>query len=57
MLHIAIVEDEEIYARLLEEFVHRYERDSFCQFKISHFRDGAEIAEDYRITAEDLILS
>ena len=48
MLHIAIVEDEEIYARLLEEFVHRYERDSFCQFKISHFRDGAEIAEDYR---------
>ena len=49
MLHIAIVEDEEIYARLLEEFVHRYERDSFCQFKTG--------LRSLRITAEDLILS
>ena len=48
MYQIAIVEDEEIYAKLLEEFIHRYERDSFQQFKIRHYRDGSEIAENYR---------
>ena len=47
MYQIAIVEDEEIYAKLLEEFIHRYERDSFQQFKIMHYGDGAEIAENY----------
>ena len=48
MYQIAIVEDEDIYAKLLEEYIHRYEKDSFHQFKIRHYRDGAEIAENYR---------
>ena len=48
MYQIAIVEDEEIYAKLLEEFIHRYERDSFQQFKIMHYGDGSEIAENYQ---------
>lgn len=48
MYQIAIVEDEEIYAKMLEEFIHRYERDSSHQFKIRHYRDGSEIAENYR---------
>ena len=48
MYQIAIVEDEEIYAKLLEEYIHRYEKDSLHQFKIRHYRDGAEIAEKYR---------
>ncbi len=48
MYQIAIVEDEEIYAKMLEEFIHRYERDSSHQFKIRHYRDGSEIADNYR---------
>lgn len=48
MYQIAIVEDEELYARLLEKLIQRYEKDSLHQFKISHYRDGAEIAENYR---------
>jgi DNA-binding LytR/AlgR family response regulator len=55
MLSIAIVEDEENYAELLEEFIHRYEKDSFHQFKIRHYRDGAEIADNY-FTGFDIIL-
>lgn len=45
MFRIAIVEDEEIYARLLEAFIHRYEEETFRRFKISHYKDGTEIVE------------
>ena len=47
MFRIAIVEDEKIYAKLLEEFVHRYEEQTGSSFKISHYTDGSEIAENY----------
>ena len=48
MLHIAIVEDEEVYARILEDYIHRYESETFNRFRISRYTDGAEIAENYR---------
>ena len=47
MLHIAIVEDEEVYARILEDYIHRYESETFSRFKVSHYSDGKQIAENY----------
>ena len=47
MIQIAIVEDESVYARLLEEYIHRYEEETLRQFRIRHYKDGAEIAENY----------
>ncbi len=47
MLNIAIVEDEEHYAELLEDYLRRYESETFHQFHIEHFRDGEEIARDF----------
>ena len=47
MLNIAIVEDEGYYAELLEDYLHRYESETFHQFHIEHFRDGEEIARDF----------
>jgi hypothetical protein len=44
MLRIAIVEDEEIFARELEEYVRRYAAETFREVKITHFSDGEEIA-------------
>lgn len=48
MLRIAIVEDEEIFARELEEYVRRYAAETFREVKITHFSDGEEIAGNYR---------
>jgi len=47
MMRIAIVEDEEVYARLLEDYIHRYEEETLRRFRIRHFKDGEEIAENY----------
>lgn len=48
MLRIAIVEDEEIFARELEEYVRRYAAEAFREIKITHYKDGEEIAGNYR---------
>ena len=48
MLRIAIVEDEEIFARELEEYVRRYAAETFRDVSITHYSDGEEIAGNYR---------
>lgn len=48
MIQIAIVEDEREYASLLEQYLERYERESCQEFRITMFRDGDEIVENYR---------
>ena len=48
MLRIAIVEDEEVFARELEEYLHRYAAETFRQISITHYSDGDEIAGNYR---------
>lgn len=55
MIRIAIVEDEELYAKELTEFLHRYEREEGEVFEISVFADGDQIVERYR-SQFDLIL-
>ena len=47
MLHIAIVEDEEKYAKELEEYIHRYGVETSRQFKVTHFQDGEDLVESY----------
>ncbi len=48
MIHLAIVEDEQLYIDQLTEYIHRYEAEKKLKFKISVFSDGAEIVEDYK---------
>ena len=48
MIHLAIVEDEQLYIDQLTEYIHRYEAEKKQKFKISVFSDGAEIVEDYK---------
>lgn len=48
MIHIAIVEDEKIYMRQLEEYVERYREENDCEIKISRFTDGDEILAEYK---------
>lgn len=55
MIRIAIVEDEELYAKELTEFLHRYEREEGEVFEISVFADGDQIVERYK-SQFDLIL-
>ena len=55
VIRIAIVEDDEKYARQLTDFLHRYEQEEKTSFEIKRFRDGDEITEKYR-AAFDIIL-
>lgn len=47
MVQIAIVEDEAVYARQLEEYLLRYQKEKGCEMRITRFEDGDEIAEEY----------
>lgn len=48
MIHIAIVEDEPVYLRQLSDFLERFEKESGREIKVSVYRDGEDIIEDYR---------
>ena len=48
MLRIAVVEDEDGSAEQLQEFLSQYEREMGVQIKCERFRDGDEIAENYK---------
>lgn len=55
MIRLAIVEDEDLYANQLFEYIGRFEKEIDETFHIVRLRDGDEIAEEY--TGEyDIIL-
>ena len=55
MITIAIVEDEEAYAKQLTEYIEKYQQESGRRFRVIRFTDGDEIVEKY--TGEyDIIL-
>lgn len=56
MIRIAIVEDEESYARQLTEYIRRYEAESGEYFEISSFSDGDEIVEGYKAQFDIILL-
>lgn len=47
MISIAIVEDEPLFARQLQDYIDRYCRESGRQIKVTVFQDGEDIVEDY----------
>lgn len=48
MVRIAIVEDEQKSAELLQSFLARYQEERKCECKVQIFRDGDEIVNNYR---------
>lgn len=56
MIGIAIVEDEAEYAAQLQEFLHRYARESGQEFQIVMFSDGDEIVENYKAQYDIILL-
>lgn len=48
MIHLAIVEDEQLYVQQLTEYLDRYQKESGQDIWISRFSDGDEIVEGYK---------
>lgn len=48
MIKIAIVEDEQVYIDQIQEFMNRFREDNAIEIECSIFRDGDEIAEEYK---------
>ena len=55
MIKIAIVEDEAMYAKQLEEFLHQYEAENQEAFEITIYSDGDQIVNKYK-SQFDIIL-
>ena len=55
MIRIALVEDDPLYTKQLREYLTRFEEENHTRFSIREFRDGDEIALDYR-AEYDIIL-
>lgn len=55
MIKIAIVEDEAMYAKQLEEFLHQYEAENHETFDITIYSDGDQIVNKYK-SQFDIIL-
>lgn len=53
--HIAVVEDEPLFAKQLEEYIRRYEKERGKKINITFFSDGEDIVENYN-GAYDIIL-
>lgn len=56
MMSIAIVEDEPMYAKQLEGFLHQYEKERHETFDIHLFTDGDEIVENYKAQFDIILL-
>lgn len=56
MVHIAIVEDEDMYAEQLQKYLQRYRKEKGCSIKITRFTDGDEIAEEYAGTYDVILM-
>lgn len=58
MIHLAIVEDEDLYAKQLSEYLDRYQQENRQELRITRFSDGDEIlngyAGDYDIILMDI---
>lgn len=48
MIRIAVVEDEVIYTRKLQEYIERYRQESGREIQTVFFTDGEDIVEDYK---------
>ncbi len=56
MIHIAVVEDEELYRNQLTEYLHQFEAEYDQRLKITYFTDGDEIVEGYRADYDIILM-
>lgn len=56
MYHIAIVEDELVFSNQLQQYMKQYQEEHNVRFKISVFRDGAEIVNNYQAVYDIILL-
>jgi DNA-binding LytR/AlgR family response regulator len=56
MIKIAIVEDEPMYAKQLEEFLRQYEREHGENFDIVMYADGDEIVHKYKAELDIILM-
>lgn len=56
MYHIAIVEDEKAFSDQLQQFLLKYQEEHSTRFKISVFKDGAEITQNYQKIYDIILL-
>lgn len=56
MIYIALVEDEEAYAKQLKKYIKRYAAESGEQFEVTWFSDGDAIVEHYRPQFDIILL-
>ena len=47
MIHIAIVEDEKIYADRVQEYIRRFQKETKDPIEMTWFWDGCDITDDY----------
>ncbi len=47
MIRIALTEDEDCYADILTQYLHRFEREEGYSFSIRRYRDGDELTDPY----------
>lgn len=55
MVRVAIVEDEPACAEILKNYIMRFQKENGTRFEVTEFRDGLDLAENYR-PIWDLIL-
>ena len=48
MYHIAIVEDDHMFSRQLQDYLKEYQDENQMEFKVSVFYDGSEILQGYK---------
>ncbi len=56
MVNLAIVEDEDLYAKQLIEFVERFQKESGNYFKITRFKDGDEIVHGFKCQFDIILM-
>lgn len=56
MINIAVVEDEDVYADKLQEYLEKYEAESNNSFSITHFSDGYHIIDNYKAEYDVILM-
>lgn len=56
MIHIAIVEDEQLFVDQLKEFIGIYQEESGNEINITVFNDGEDITEDYKAEFDIILM-
>ncbi len=56
MIHIAVVEDEELYRNQLAEYLDQFQKEQNISLKITYFTDGDEIVEGYAANYDIILM-